>query len=180
MAQLRRAVFLDRDGVLNEAIVRDGKPYPPGSVAEVRFTPSVKECLVDLRSLGFLLIVVTNQPDVARGRQARQVVEEVNAFIADSLPIDDTYVCYHDTADCCPCRKPAPGMLLEAAHKHGIDLTASFLIGDRWSDMEAGRRAACKTLFINRGYAEKQPEVCPTHETVSLRNAVDWILVHAN
>jgi D-glycero-D-manno-heptose 1,7-bisphosphate phosphatase len=180
MQSQTRAVFLDRDGVLNEAVVRDGKPYPPPRLAELRLTPDVEECLSDLKRLGFLLIVVTNQPDVARGKQIKEAVEEMNTLLASRLPIDDTYVCYHDNADHCDCRKPAPGLLLRAAKKYGIDLDKSFLIGDRWSDIEAGRRAQCRTLFINNGYAERQPDPPPNFETNSLRSAVDWIITHAS
>jgi D-glycero-D-manno-heptose 1,7-bisphosphate phosphatase len=171
-----RAVFLDRDGVLNEVVLRDGRPHPPASLAELRLTPQVEECLADLKRLGYLLIVVTNQPDVARGKQTKTAVEEMHAYLASRLPIDDAFVCYHDDADHCDCRKPASGLLLEAARKHGIDLRESFLIGDRWRDVEAGRRAQCKTLFINNGYAERRPDLLATFETKSLRSAVDWII----
>jgi D-glycero-D-manno-heptose 1,7-bisphosphate phosphatase len=139
----------------------------------------VQTCLAELKNIGYLLIVVTNQPDVARGKQTKEAVEEMNTLLASHLPIDDMYVCYHDNADHCDCRKPAPGLLLRAAKKHKIDLSKSFLIGDRWSDIEAGHRAQCRTLFINNGYAEKQPDPPPTFETNSLRNAVDWIIAHA-
>lgn len=176
MPLCRRAVFLDRDGVLNEVFLRDGKPYPPANLTELRLTPQVEECLADLKQLGFLLIVVTNQPDVARGKQTREAVEEMHTYLASRLPIDDTYVCCHDDADRCSCRKPAPGLLLKAAQKYGIELRESYMIGDRWRDVEAGRRAQCKTLFINRGYAEKGPEISPTFEVASLRSAVDWII----
>jgi D-glycero-D-manno-heptose 1,7-bisphosphate phosphatase len=176
MPDSRRAVFLDRDGVLNEVVLRDGKPYPPDSLSEFRLIPRVDECLADLKRKGFLLIVVTNQPDVARGKQTKTAVEEMHAFLASRLPIDDIYVCYHDDADECDCRKPAPGLLLDAARKHGIELKESFLIGDRWRDVETGRRAQCKTLFIDYGYREKQPEAAPTFEAKSLRSAVDWII----
>jgi D-glycero-D-manno-heptose 1,7-bisphosphate phosphatase len=178
MTPTTSAVFLDRDGVLNEVVLRDGKPHPPFSLRDLRLTPQVEACLADLKKLGFLLIVVTNQPDVARGRQTKEAVEEMNALLASCLSIDDIYVCYHDDEDHCECRKPAPGLLLRAAEKYGIDLDESFLIGDRWSDVEAGRRAHCKTLFINNGYAEKRPDPAPTFETNSLRSAVDWIIVH--
>lgn len=178
MPDSRRAVFLDRDGVLNEVVLREGKPYPPDSLSDFRLIPLVDECLADLKRKGFLLIVVTNQPDVARGKQTKAAVEEMHTFLASRLPIDDTYVCYHDDADGCDCRKPSPGLLLEAARKHGIAMKESFLIGDRWRDVEAGRRAECKTLFINNGYSEKHPEIAPTFEAKSLRSAVDWILAN--
>ena len=179
MAACRRAIFLDRDGVLNEVALRDGRPYPPASLAELRLTAGVEECLADLKGSGFLLIVVTNQPDVARGKQSAAAVEEIHGFLASRLPIDDVYVCYHDDANRCDCRKPEPGLVPQAAEKHGIDVSESFLIGDRWRDIEAGHRAHCKTVFINYGYAEKGPEAPATFETRSLRNAVDWILAYA-
>jgi len=178
MPQSRRAVFLDRDGVLNEVVLHEGRPHPPASLAEFRIVSGAKESLADLKRLGFVLIVVTNQPDVARGKQTKAVVEEMNSFLASRLPIDDTYVCYHDDVDHCECRKPAPGLLLDAARMHGIELRESFLIGDRWRDVEAGRRAQCKTLYINNSYCEQQPEITPTFKANSLRSAVDWILAH--
>ena len=178
MPDSRSAVFLDRDGVLNEVQLRGGKPYPPASLAEVHLTSQAEECLADLKRRGFLLIVVTNQPDVARGAQTKAAVGEIHAFLSSRLPIDDTYVCYHDDADGCGCRKPAAGLLVDAARDYGIELTKSFLIGDRWRDIEAGQRAHCKTVFINYNYAEKQPASPPTFEATSLRGAVDWILAY--
>lgn len=172
----RRAVFLDRDGVLNQAILQDGRPYPPRSVTEVQITPGAEECLLSLKRLGFLLIVVSNQPDVARGTQTMARVEEMNQYLAAQLPIDDTYVCYHDDADHCDCRKPAPGLLVEAARKHSIRLADSFFIGDRWRDVEAGKRASCTTLLINNGYAEPSGTSSANFVTTSLRSAVAWII----
>jgi D-glycero-D-manno-heptose 1,7-bisphosphate phosphatase len=173
---VRRAVFLDRDGVINRALVREGKPYPPRSLAELEILPGVAEALARLHAAGFQLIVVTNQPDVARGTQTREAVEEIHAaLLASGLPISSFRVCYHDNASRCLCRKPAPGMLLEAAREEGIDLRASFMIGDRWRDIEAGQRAGCTTLFIDYGYAENMPT--PPYVTVSsLSEAVNWIL----
>ena len=154
---MKRAVFLDRDGVLNRAIVRDGKPYPPAHVGELEILPGVEEVLAGLRAAGFLLIVVTNQPDVARGTTTREAVEEINAALGVALPIDEFRTCFHDTGFECECRKPKPGALLAAAALHDIDLSESYMIGDRWRDMEAGQRAGCKTIFIDYGYQEKQP-----------------------
>jgi D-glycero-D-manno-heptose 1,7-bisphosphate phosphatase len=153
-----RAVFLDRDGVINRAVVRDGKPYPPANLGEMEILPGVSEALLSLHDAGFMLIVVTNQPDVARGTTPMAVVEEINNYLAHCLPIDEFRTCYHDSRDGCECRKPLPGALLAAARLHGIDLDASFMIGDRWRDTEAGQLAGCKTFFIDYGYAEKQPE----------------------
>jgi D-glycero-D-manno-heptose 1,7-bisphosphate phosphatase len=177
---VRRAVFLDRDGVLNQVERRNGRPHPPASLTDVHLIPQVEECLEELKRLQFLLIVVTNQPDVARGSQSKSVVEEIHEFLLSRLPIDDIYVCYHDDADRCACRKPAPGLLLEAARKHDIQLNDSFLIGDRWRDIEAGTSAQCKTVLIDYGYPEDRPQnAAATFIAHSLRTAVDWILSHA-
>ncbi|MEP9379041.1 HAD family hydrolase [Aquabacter sp. CN5-332] len=153
-----RAVFLDRDGVLNRAIVRDSKPYPPASLAEMEILPGAPEAAKRLAQAGFLLIVVTNQPDVARGTTTRETVEEINGAIGRIMPISEFRVCYHDSADGCDCRKPKPGALLAAARVHQIDLPRSFMVGDRWRDIEAGQAAGCKTIFIDYGYDEKQPK----------------------
>lgn len=155
---MRRAVFLDRDGVINRAIVRDGKPYPPASLAELEILPGVLEALQKLHDANYLLVVVTNQPDVARGTSKREEVEIINTFLSSQLPIDDFKTCYHDSGDKCNCRKPLPGALLEAAKEHNIDLSKSFMVGDRWRDIEAGASAGCKTFFINYRYAEQKPD----------------------
>ena len=146
------AVFLDRDGVLNRAVVRAGKPYPPVSVPDLEILPDVAPALRRLKAAGYRLVVVTNQPDVARGQQRRDVVEGINAALAERLPVDEIRVCYHDDADGCGCRKPEPGLLLQApAH----DLGRSVMVGDRWRDVEAGRRAGVRaTVLIERGYDE--------------------------
>jgi D-glycero-D-manno-heptose 1,7-bisphosphate phosphatase len=155
---MRHAVFLDRDGVINKSIVRSGKPYPPASVAELEILPGVPEALERLKAAGFLVIVVSNQPDVARGTAARADVEAINASLGRALPIDEFRMCYHDSSDGCDCRKPNPGMLLAAARERSLDLAGSYMVGDRWRDVEAGQRAGCKTFFVDYGYDEKQPE----------------------
>jgi D-glycero-D-manno-heptose 1,7-bisphosphate phosphatase len=171
----RRAVFLDRDGVLNRAVVLDGKPHPPAGVNELEILPGVAQACNALHRAGFLLIAVTNQPDVARGAQQREVVEKINQVLQTCLLLDDVRVCYHDDADCCPCRKPEPGLLVSAANDWRIDLSASFMIGDRWKDIEAGRRAGCKTIFVDYYYVEREPDN-PGYRTGSLAEAADWIL----
>lgn len=171
----RRAVFLDRDGVLNRAAVRGGKPYPPQRIEELEVLPRVPEALGALRAAGYLLIVVTNQPDVARGTQQRSVVEAMNRSLQAQLPLDDVRVCYHDAEDGCECRKPRPGLLQQAARCWGIDLSSSYMVGDRWKDVECGRRAGCRTVFLDHGYAEPRPPLpdCTVH---SLYEAAEWIL----
>jgi D-glycero-D-manno-heptose 1,7-bisphosphate phosphatase len=176
----RRAVFLDRDGVINKAVVRCAKPYPPASVAEISILPGVHDALLKLRGRGFLLYVVTNQPDVSRGTQTRASVERMNALLRSLLPLDGFYVCYHDSRDACSCRKPAPGLVLSAAREHRIDLHESYLVGDRWSDVEAGHRAGCRTAWIDCGYAEPAPRVLPDVRVASLSEAATWILNEQN
>jgi len=171
-----RAVFLDRDGVLNRAIMRDGRPYAPATVGELEIVPGADQALGRLREAGFRLVVVTNQPDVSRGSQTVQGVEAINEAIRAVLPTDEFRVCYHDDADDCGCRKPAPGMLLEAAAASGLNLPESFLIGDRWRDIEAGRRAGCRTVLVGDGYNE--PATIEAHaRAASVAEAVDWILM---
>jgi D-glycero-D-manno-heptose 1,7-bisphosphate phosphatase len=155
---IARAVFLDRDGVINRAIVRDGRPFPPSSMDELEILDGVPEALAQLKAAGFVLLVVTNQPDVATGRAERSFVEAVHRHMAAELPIDRFYACYHGPEDDCACRKPQPGMLLQAASEHHLDLTASSIVGDRWRDIEAGRAVGCTTFFVDRGYREQQPE----------------------
>jgi D-glycero-D-manno-heptose 1,7-bisphosphate phosphatase len=172
---MRRAVFLDRDGVINQAVVRDGKPYPPANLAEMKILPGVSKALEELHEAGLMLIVVTNQPDVGRGTTPQSVVEEINQSLTNQLPIDEFRTCYHDNKDQCHCRKPLPGSILAAAQEHNIDLANSFMVGDRWRDTEAGERAGCKTFFIDYGYAEKQPETVD-YRVQSLAEAADIIL----
>ena len=171
-----KAVFLDRDGVLNEVVIRDGLPHPPTSLDELKLVPDAPASLARLKAAGFRLIVVTNQPDVARGKQSRAIVEAMNRAIGAALPLDDFFTCWHDDADACACRKPKPGLLVEAAARYGIDLQASFLIGDRWRDIDAGAAAGCRTVLIDRGYRDRAPETEPTHSATSLTDAVNWIV----
>ena len=174
-----RAVFLDRDGVISQAVVRNGKPYPPASLDEVKLVANVVESLYRLKELGFRLIVVTNQPDVRRGATSKQTVEQIHAELARQLPVDDFFVCYHDDSDGCECRKPSPGMLLQASRRYGINLQQSFMVGDRWRDIEAGAAAGCRTVLIDYGYDERRPKRPADATVTSLIDAVNWILATA-
>jgi D-glycero-D-manno-heptose 1,7-bisphosphate phosphatase len=175
--KLRRAVFLDRDGVINRALERDGKPYPPTSLAEFGILPGVPEACARLKAAGFLLVVATNQPDVGRGTLAQSTVEEIHAHMCKSLPIDRVEVCYHPGkgASDCDCRKPKPGMLLRAARELGIDLARSWMIGDRWRDIDCGHAAGCRTVFIDYGYAEALRQM-PDFRVKNLTEATQVIL----
>jgi D-glycero-D-manno-heptose 1,7-bisphosphate phosphatase len=171
---LRPAIFLDRDGVLIEAIVYDNKPYAVTTQEQVNVITGVPEACIALSQMGYLLVMTTNQPDVARGKITHSFVEKINAELAATLRLDDVEVCIHDNQDACDCRKPLPGLMISAADKLSIDLSASIVVGDRWRDIEAGRRAGCKTVFIDYGYNEALKER-PDHVAPSLLAAVDWI-----
>jgi D-glycero-D-manno-heptose 1,7-bisphosphate phosphatase len=153
----RSAVFLDRDGVINRAFIRDGTPCPPVSLRDLEILPHVPEALSALKAQGYSLVVVTNQPDVARGTASRELVDSIHERLKGELGLDAIFTCFHDDADECDCRKPKPGLLFRAAHDLGIDLTSSFMVGDRWRDVEAGRRAGCRTLFVECSYGETPP-----------------------
>lgn len=172
---MKPAVFLDRDGVLNRALVQGGISRPPWSLDQVELMPGAVEACRLLRDAGYVLVVVTNQPDVARGTQHRKVVEDINRVVAAQVKVDDVRVCYHDDADGCACRKPAPGMLLAAADTWKIDLRSSFMVGDRWRDVEAGRRAGCQTVLVGEHH-EPGEEVVPDFRTDSLHAATRIIL----
>ena len=147
----------------------------PSCVEELELLPGVSDALGRLHRAGFRLVVVTNQPDIARGTQQRTVIDAIQARLASGLPIDEFRVCDHDDGDECACRKPKAGMLEAVARESGLSLPASFMIGDRWRDVEAGRRAGCRTIFIDWGYRERLPEH-PDVIVRSLSEAVDWIL----
>jgi D-glycero-D-manno-heptose 1,7-bisphosphate phosphatase len=170
----RRAVFLDRDGVLNRAF-RDaaGTLRPPSSPAAFELLEGAAEACARLRAAGFVLVVATNQPDVARGTQERDVVEQINAALRRVLPLDAVFTCYHDDEDDCACRKPLPGMLIAAAEELGILLEQSFMVGDRERDVEAGRRAGCRTVLVGEERAEAD------FRAPSLLASVPWILEEA-
>ena len=143
--------------MINRALEREAKPYPPTSLAEFEILPEVPGALARLKAAGFLLVVATNQPDVGRGTLARDVVETIHTHMQARLPIDRVEVCYHPGkgGSDCDCRKPKPGMLLHAAARTGLDLAQSWMVGDRWRDVDCGHAAGCRTIFIDRGYAEE-------------------------
>jgi D-glycero-D-manno-heptose 1,7-bisphosphate phosphatase len=168
-------VFLDRDGVINRSYERGGVTHPPATVDELEILPGVAEATRKLDAAGFALVVVTNQPDVARGATTREKVEAINDRLRAELPLLDVLACYHDSGDGCACRKPKPGMLLEAAARWGLDLGGSFLVGDRWSDVAAGRSAGCRAALVLTPFSGR--ERCEPDRCVrDLAEAAEWIL----
>lgn len=172
-----RAVFLDRDGVLVIPEFRDGRSFAPRRLEDFRIYPEAAASLQRLKEAGFLLIVVTNQPDVGNGHARRSAVEAMHEVMSRELPIDHVMICFHAQTDRCECRKPKPGMILEAAKELGIDLKNSFMVGDRWSDIEAGRAAGCATVFIDHAYAEAAPDA-PDYIAASIADAAMIIIEH--
>lgn len=175
VAAPRPAVFLDRDGVLNRAVVRDGRPYPPQDLGSVEILPGVPEAIRKLKAAGFVTVMVTNQPDVAKGTQRREVVDAINSFVAETLGIEDVRVCWCIEGDDCDCYKPKPAMILEAAAELSLDLSKSYMVGDRWRDVGAGINAGCMTIFIDYKYDETGPFV-PDWTVGSLAEAADIII----
>jgi D-glycero-D-manno-heptose 1,7-bisphosphate phosphatase len=170
----RKAVFLDRDGVLNRPIVRNGKPYSPSDLSELEIIETSAQACRKLTAFGYLLIGVTNQPDIARGKMTREIVDQINTTVAEEMGLDEMHLCPHDDADECACRKPKPGMLLEAARSFDIDLSSSIMVGDRWKDVEAGVAAGCRTVFVDYDYEEPKPTHVD-HVCQSLLGAIPWI-----
>ena len=172
---MKKAVFLDRDGVLNRSFIKNGKPFPPFDLNNVEILEGVKDAIIALKKENWLVIVITNQPDVARNKASKQNVEKINSYLKLILQFDEIFTCYHDDIDACECRKPKPGMLVAASKKNNIDLNNSYMVGDRWSDIEAGNNVGCKTIFIDYNYNEKRPENY-NHKTKSLKEATKIIL----
>ena len=155
---MNKAIFLDRDGVINKSIIVEGKPFAPVSLDEFEIIPGVSRELKRLKVAGFLTVLVTNQPDLSTGKQTLESLNHIHKFLLNECTLDGIKVCSHTNEHFCDCRKPRPGMLIEASKELDIDLSESYMIGDRWSDIEAGQRAGCKnTFFIDYGYKEKKP-----------------------
>jgi D-glycero-D-manno-heptose 1,7-bisphosphate phosphatase len=165
--------------VLNRPLVREGKPFAPTSLEQFELLPGVSQACSRMRERGLVVIVVTNQPDVARGVSSRELVERMHRKLRESVPLDDIRVCFHDSVDGCNCRKPRPGMLVDAARDWKVDLSSSFMVGDRWRDIDAGQAAGCRTIFIDHAYRESLRSA-PDRRVASLSEAVDWILREAD
>jgi D-glycero-D-manno-heptose 1,7-bisphosphate phosphatase len=170
---LKRAIFLDRDGVINRVIMKEGKPYSPRKLSDFRLTDGIRDVLIRLKEDGFLLLVVTNQPDISRGLIRWDELNVIHDLIRSELPVDDIIVCPHDNDDGCDCRKPKPGMIVDSARKWGIDIGGSFLIGDTWKDMGAGEKAGCTTILLDAPYNQ---DVNSNHRIKNISEALKIIL----
>jgi D-glycero-D-manno-heptose 1,7-bisphosphate phosphatase len=174
----RGAVFLDRDGVLNEPLVIQGRPHSPANPSQLVIAPETVRACRQLHDASLLLVMVTNQPDIARGRVGRPTVDAINETLREALGLDAVYLCPHDDDDACSCRKPKAGMLMEAVRSLNLDLARSVMVGDRWRDVEAGRQAGCATVFVDRGYDEPRPNGADL-VVAAFPEAVPWILARA-
>jgi len=172
---LNRAVFLDRDGVINKAITIDGKGYAPRLLKDFKIFPKVKNDVIKLKKRGFKVFVITNQPDIGNKLIKKKTLNEMHSFLKAKVPIDKIYFCPHTKNDRCKCRKPKPGMIIKASNESKIYLKESYVVGDRKIDIDAGLKAGCKTIFVNNNYYEKKPT--KQEKTVkSLHAAVKYIL----
>jgi D-glycero-D-manno-heptose 1,7-bisphosphate phosphatase len=175
MTSTRPAVFLDRDGVLNAVVMRDGKPASPRSLEELQIAPEAPASLQALKDAGFLLLAATNQPDISRGLMAEAAARAINRALERALPLDEISICPHDNADACNCRKPKPGMLLGMAARHAVDLARSWMVGDQERDIACGQAAGCRTVLLARDY-NRPGESRATFVAESLSQAVARIL----
>jgi D-glycero-D-manno-heptose 1,7-bisphosphate phosphatase len=175
---MKQAVFLDRDGVVVVPEARNGRGYAPRRLEDYRFYHDARESLSRLKRAGFLLVVVTNQPDVGKGLISHAVIEEMHGRLVRELRVDAVKACTHRQGENCPCRKPAPGMLLEAIREFDLNPSDCFMVGDRASDITAGRAVGCRGIFIERGYTEPMPQ--DAHFIVtSMAEAADVVLRHS-
>jgi D-glycero-D-manno-heptose 1,7-bisphosphate phosphatase len=165
----RHAVFLDRDGVLNHLVTRDGVPVSPRQLEDFRLAEDAGPAVRQLHDCGLLVFVVTNQPDIARGRLAPENLARMSDMLYEFLGVDEVAVCPHDDGDGCGCRKPRPGLLLGLAERWNVDLRRSFVVGDSWKDVEAGRRVGCRTILLDRA---RGGACTPDRVVATLREAV--------
>ena len=172
---INKAIFLDRDGVINEVIFRgSNKPIAPWSLKDVILIPGIKNPIDKLCNMGFLLFVVSSQPDISKGHLKLHTVKKMNEIILDKFPIKEVSICPHEDRHNCLCRKPKPGMLIDLSKKWAVDLNSSFLIGDNWKDIYAGKAAGCKTILLDRQYnssVEADFHINDLSEAVSIINS---------
>ena len=176
---MNKAVFLDRDGVINKTIIIDGKSYAPRLLKDFKIFPKVKSDVKKLKNNGFKVFVITNQPDIGNKLLKKKTLNEMHSLLKTKVSIDKIYYCPHTRSDRCKCRKPKPGMIIKASNESNIYLKESYMVGDRKIDIDAGLKAGCKTIFVNNNYYEKKPT--KQEKTVkSLHAAVRYILKKNN
>ena len=168
---MRKAIFLDRDGVINKIFIKNGLPSSPDTFDQLEILTGVKESILRLKKLNFLCLVATNQPDVSRGKIDKKIVIEMNNFLKKEIELDDIFVCFHDDKHNCNCRKPKPGLLVQASKKWNVEINKSFMIGDRWRDIQAGINIGCKTIFIDNDYKETK-QIKASYNCANLADAV--------
>ena len=169
----RRAVFFDRDGVLVKATIRNGYAYGPMSLNEFELLPGISEPVRRVRAAGFLTVLATNQPGISRGALDWGILNEMHARLQAAAPLDAIYVCPHTDADACACRKPKAGMLREAAERLGIELAASYFVGDTGRDADAAVAAGVTPILLDTYYNQ---DVQVRHRVADLASAVDLII----
>ena len=152
MRKNNKCVFFDRDGVINEVVFRDGKPCSPRNINEFRIINGVRETFEAIRNLGYRIVIFTNQPDISRELMTSEELRKMHSIIEEILSPDLILYCPHDDSDDCECRKPRPGMLVKASEDMNINLKLSFVVGDGWKDMAAGKSVGCKTILIDKPY----------------------------
>jgi D-glycero-D-manno-heptose 1,7-bisphosphate phosphatase len=173
---MRRAIFLDRDGVINKPIIIKKKPKSPCNLKQFKLLPKIKISLKGLKKLKYLIFIVSNQPDIGNLKISWNFINKINNYLMNRFPIDNILICPHTNRDKCRCRKPLPGMIIQLAKKYKINLKKSFVIGDRWKDIVAGKRANCKTILINYNYCEKK--IKSDYKVKSLYKAYEIIKSH--
>jgi D-glycero-D-manno-heptose 1,7-bisphosphate phosphatase len=176
---MRKGVFLDRDGVLNEACIIDGSPYSPRTVDDFRIVDGAMGALQRLKACGYALVVVTNQPDIGRGLMPKSALDEMHERLLAGSSLDRIEVCPHSGHENCDCRKPKPGMILRAASALGIDLARSWTVGDRWVDVVAGEAAGTRTALVDRPYSYQgspPPTLRPDVSGLDLSDLADQII----
>jgi D-glycero-D-manno-heptose 1,7-bisphosphate phosphatase len=152
---MKQAVFIERDGVLNAARVEKQQQISPVTLEDFQLHEDAAPLLKKLKATGLILIVTTNQPGLSRGYQSRRELDRMHDRLRKVFPLDDILVCPHDETDRCPCRKPKPGLLAEAAFKWHLNLEHSYVISDKWQDAEAARNAGCTSLLLQSPWVGK-------------------------
>tara|TARA_B100000530_G_C15725700_1_gene395741 strand:- start:72 stop:614 length:543 start_codon:yes stop_codon:yes gene_type:complete len=172
---IKKAIFLDRDGVLVIPIFKNGRSYAPLELNDFKVFPDAKESIKKLKMLGFKIIVITNQPDIHDNILTKEIVDEMNLILKKKVDYDDIEVCYDKIASS-PRRKPNPGMIYDSAQKWNINIKESYLIGDRFSDIEAGIKAGCKgNIFIDYNYTSETSPTKQDYSCSTLSEAANWI-----